>query len=445
VRMGWGGHFANADERGVSVVLRLDKNAMVFTVASVGGKSAVAVSQIYAMFVFSMMHDSREAAVIYLLLGYAIWMQVLELGFSQAAQNRFNARISSLFEICFMVLIHYIMVIGLAVFVVASPIVPQLLLPADRYEIHGPEFKAFSVGMAVMIIASNNVITQRMLLVLNKGLVANGLLVIQSSLAIVGLAFYQRYGKASVMTSILLFLLPQVVTYLPLLVKIVGKVIVRYKQRLYSSIAIFKDAARYWLLNILSALFLGADYYFAAHYLSGEEIVSYHFATRFFFLSFVIYYAYVQYQARCLTLDSLEGNTIAIRKSLRDSMLIGLSATVMVYVSVIALDNWQFFEHIIGKSVVSYNLMLGAFAYFAIRVIRDVGVVVLANVGAKSSLCKVYAIEIVLGFALLSVAVKPFAAMGIFLSMAGTCVVSSWVIYYVLKKSIAVQPLPCKA
>lgn len=414
---------------------------MAFTLASVGGKSATAVSQLYAVFVFSMMHDSNEAAVIYLLLGYAIWIQVLELGFSQAAQNRFNARISSLREVCFMALIHYIMVIGLAVFVIASPIVPQLLLPADRYEIHGPEFRAFSVGMAVMIIASNNVITQRMLLVLNKGLAANGLLAIQAFLAIVSLVLYQRYGTARVMTSVLLFLCPQVVTYLPLLVKITGKVIARYKRRLHSPIAIFKDAAGYWLLNVLSALFLGADYYFAAHYLSGEDIVSYHFSTRFFFLSFVVYYAYAQYQARCLTLDSLAGNTIAVRKILRDPMLIGLSATVVVYVSVIALDNWQFFERIIGKSVVDRYLMLGALAYFAIRVIRDVGVVVLANVGAKSMLCKIYGMEIVLGFALLSVAVKPFAVMGIFFAMAATCVVSTAMIYYVLNKIIVVPPV----
>ena len=42
------------------------------------------------------------------------------------------------------------------------------------------------------------------------------------------------------------------------------------------------DALGFWGLGLLAAIFLGADYYFAAHYLNSQQVFSYHLAMRIF-------------------------------------------------------------------------------------------------------------------------------------------------------------------
>jgi hypothetical protein len=53
--------------------LRINRHALLFMLANLGSKGLAAVAQLYAIFVFTRMHSQDEAALIFLLLGYAIW------------------------------------------------------------------------------------------------------------------------------------------------------------------------------------------------------------------------------------------------------------------------------------------------------------------------------------------------------------------------------------
>lgn len=402
------------------------------------------MAQLYAIFVFSKIHTPLEASVIFLLLGYAIWIQVLELGLSQTLQNRFNTRKSAAADVRLMIVLHYGLALALAACVIISPWLPQLLLPAHHYDVQGPEFRAFSIGMALMIVATSNVILQRMLMVLNKGLLANSLLILQSLASLIGLACYARAEHPSIIVSVLLYIAPQVLINLPLVASIARKALFgRPRPRKDRFLTICSDALGFWTLNVLSAVFLGADYYFSAHYLSSEQIVSYHFATRFFFLSFVVYYAFVQHQSRRLTPAALQDGAPAFRKMIRNSAAVGLVSVVLVYVVVVLLDKQHLFERIIGKNVIDHSLMLAAFFYFSVRVLRDVGLVTLSSAGMKSILYKVYTIEVCLGLTLLTLTARDFTGVGILLSMGATCTISTALLLFLIKKMIAAElPTP---
>jgi len=416
------------------------KQSVIFVLTNLGGKSVAALAQLYAIFIFSKIHTPIEASVIFLLLGYAIWFQVLELGLSQTLQNRFNARKSAATDVRLMIVIHYVFVLALAACVIASPILPRLLLPAEHYNVEGIEFRAFSIGMALMIIATSNVILQRMLVVLNKGLTANLLLILQALSSLIGLALYAHTDNPNIVVSVLLYLAPQVVINLPLVINVLRKVhYKRSRPRKDQFLAIFTDALGFWTLNVLSAIFLGADYYFSAHYLNSEQIVSYHFATRFFFLSFVVYYAFVQHQSRRLTPAALEDGAPAFKKMIRNSAAIGIVSVALIYLCVIGLDDLHLFERLTNKKVIDHSLMLAAFFYFTIRVLRDVGLVTLSSAGIKSVLYKVYIVEVVLGLTLLVLTAQRFHGVGILLSMGATCLVSTLILFYLIKKLIASQ------
>jgi hypothetical protein len=116
---------------------------------------------------------------------------------------------------------------------------------------------------------------------------------------------------------------------------------------------------------------------------------------------------------------------------------IGLLSVAAVYVCVLSLDHLRFFEFVTSKELVSAPLMLAAFAYFSIRVLRDVGMVVLGNVGEIYLLYGLYIIEIALGLPLLSFTAERFGGVGIFLSMAFTCGVSTAVLIVLVAKIIS--------
>jgi len=404
---------------------------------NIGGKGLAALAQLYAIFVFTKIHTQDEASIIFLLLGYAIWFQVFEFGLAQTLQNRFNSRNSAANDVRALIVLHYLFVLLIALYIFFDPTIPQLLLPIDRFGSDGVELRAFSLGMAIMIIATSNQIMQRMLLVLNKGLLANSLLGLQATIVIVSLAIYQQTDAPNLMISVLLYLTAPVLVNFPFVLSMMRKLLVkRHTVRKDSYLTILKYAAGFWGLNILSAIFLGADYYFSAHYLNSEQIVSYHFATRFYFLSFVAYYAYVHHQARRLTPTALKNDAFVIKKIIRNSVLIGLVCVLFVYFTVVVLDELHVFEQILNKSVINHSLMLAALCYFSIRVLRDVGLVVMGNMGQKSVLYKVYIVEVSLGLVILSLTAERFQGVGIFLSMAFTCLVSTSLLFYLKNKLV---------
>lgn len=416
--------------------LRMNRQSLLFMLANLGSKCLAAMAQLYAIFVFTRMHSQDEAALIFLLLGYAIWFQVFEFGLAQTLQNKFNAKQISADDMLTMAIAHYAAMLTIGVFVVTTPFLTDILLPAGRSGAVGLEVKAFSIGAAILVIASNNVITQRLLLILNKGRLGNTLIMCQSTLAIAGLACYQIVGRPSLIMAVTLYLGPQVLVFLPMLLGWVVRLTCRPprmgKVRMAS---IFYDSLGFWGLAILSAVFLGSDYYFAAHYLTSEQIVSYHMATRLFFFSFVAYFAFVQHRARRLSELSLHrGMRDAVTSIVKGSALIGLASVSAVYVAAAFLNEIGAFHSMTNGAGIGRGLLFSAFIYFMIRVCRDVGLVVAGGLNARAIIYKVYALEATIGLGAMYLIVPIYGGQGIFASLTLACTLGLALLVHQAKK-----------
>ena len=415
--------------------LRINRQSLLYMSGNFGSKGLAAVAQLYAIFVFTRMHSQDEAALVFLLLGYTIWFQVFECGLSQTLQNKFNTKQVTADDMLTMAVVHYVGMLIIAALVVTTPFLTDILLPASKSGAVGVEIKAFSIGAAMLLIASNNVITQRLLLILNKGRLGNILVMCQSALAITGLACYEIAGYSSLIMAVSLYLGPQVLVFLPMMlgwiIRLVGK---PSRMGMAKAATIFYDSLGFWGLAILSAVFLGSDYYFAAHYMSSEQIVSYHMATRLFFFSFVAYFAFLLHRARRLSGLSLQNGIRAVSSIVKDSVLIGLVSVLLVYVAAAILEQFGAFNGITDGVGIGHELLFLAFIYFMIRVCRDVGVVVAGLLNARAVMYKVYALEAAVGLGLMYLIVPTYGGLGIFASLILACTLGLSLLMYQAKK-----------
>ena len=182
--------------------------------------------------------------------------------------------------------------------------------------------------------------------------------------------------------------------------------------------SILADSLGFWGLGVLSALYLGLDYYFAAHYLSGEQVVSYHLATRVFFISYVAYYAFVQHRARHLSFLSKGSEVRAVSSIFKDSVVIGLGSVLTVYCLAIALERLGTFDSITNGVGINFTLLFFAFLYFMVRVCRDVALVIAGGLNARKALYMVYLLELVVGLSVMPLIVPIYGGIGIFASMS---------------------------
>jgi len=420
----------------LSIVLKkINRQPLLFMLASLGSKGLAAAAQLYVIFVFTRMHSQDEAALIFLLLGYAIWFQVFEFGLSQTLQNKFNAKQVSADDMLTITVVHYVGMLIIAALVLTTPFLTDFLLPASRSDTVGVEVKAFSIGAAILLIASNNVIMQRLLLIFNKGQLGNTLVMCQSALVITGLICYEIVGHPNLIMAISLCLGPQVLVFLPILlgwvIRLAGKPSRMGKDKAAS---IFYDALGFWGLAILSAVFLGSDYYFAAHYLSSEQIVSYHMATRLFFFSFVAYFTFVLHRTRRLSRLSLHSGVSAVSSIVKDSVLIGLASVLAVYVAAAMLDQFGAFNSMTNGAGIGHGLLFSAFMYFMIRVCHDVGLVVAGALNARAVIYKVYALEATVGLGLMYLIVPTYGGQGILASLTLACTLGLALLIYQAKK-----------
>ena len=415
--------------------LQINRQSLLYMLGNFGSKGLAAVAQLYAIFVFTRMHSQDEAALVFLLLGYTIWFQVFECGLSQTLQNKFNTKQVTADDMLTMAVVHYVGMLIIAALVVTTPFLTDILLPASKSGAVGVEIKAFSIGAAMLLIASNNVITQRLLLILNKGRLGNILVMCQSALAITGLACYEIAGYSSLIMAVSLYLGPQVLVFLPMMlgwiIRLVGK---PSRMGMAKAATIFYDSLGFWGLAILSAVFLGSDYYFAAHYMSSEQIVSYHMATRLFFFSFVAYFAFLLHRARRLSGLSLQNGIRAVSSIVKDSVSIGLVSVLLVYVAAAILEQFGAFNGITDGVGIGHELLFLAFIYFMIRVCRDVGVVVAGLLNARAVMYKVYALEAAVGLGLMYLIVPTYGGLGIFASLILACTLGLSLLMYQAKK-----------
>jgi hypothetical protein len=400
--------------------IQFHKKTILFVLTNLFGKGVAAFAQLYAITVFTRTQTQDDAAIIFLLLGYAVWFQVFEFGFSQTLQNKFNSRSMFVQSVLKVFLIHYSFLIVIASLIITNPFFSEILLSADRVKLNPSASQAFSIGAAMLIIASSNAVLQRILLIINKGHFGNGLIIFQSLIAILGLSIYQLYDQSSPILAVGLYLSPQILVSIPLLIRFCSR-ITKYKKTIPISGKLSINLFGFMGINILSAIFLGSDYYFAAHYLSSEEILSYFLVTRIFFISYIVYFAFLQFRAKKLWMKKLTIDKHGLIRIAKESCLVGLGTVFLTYLIALYFEVIGIFKLMTYGVGVGQSLLFLGFIYFTIRVFRDVSMVLVGNLDAKRLLYRIYLIEAVLSLVLMYLATPLYGAFGIFFSLIIAC------------------------
>jgi hypothetical protein len=389
------------------------------------GKGLAAFTQIYAIYVFTKTQTQDDATLIFLLLGYAIWFQLLEFGLSQTLQNKFNSRDISLSTLILVLLAHYLIMVVVALFVSSSSYLAQILLPSYTIENNLIGVKVFSVGAAILIVASSNTVIQRVLLVINKGPLVNILIISQAFITLTGLFVYQSIDEPSLMLGVLIYLAPQILVYIPLLIKFIIKLNKTNSRKILSSYKnILFEAFEFSGIGFLSILFLGSDYYFAAHYLNADEIVSYYLVSRIFFISYVVYYGYVLHKSKRLSALSYQSGIEGALRIFLSSIFVGLLSVGCVYFLAALLNTFGVFDFITHGVRVSQLLLFIGFFYFMLRVVRDNALVIIGALNQKLLLYQAHLIEVVFGLSAMYLLVPKYKEMGIFYALSVACLLS---------------------
>lgn len=402
------------------IINREDTNAIKFMVLNLGSRIFSALAQLYATTIFIKSHDQISASVIILLLGYMSWFQLSELGLSQTIQNKFNLRRISINNIISITLFHYLLLIIIAIIIYNTEILSKLLLDSSTIVYTGVDKKNFSIGAGLFMLASSNLILHRILLITGQGNRSNLLLLIQSLITILCLFIYANSIHISQLNSILIYVIPQILISLTiissLIIRLSKSKIKKSKKVDYKSI--LKSASGFFIVGALSSVLLGLDYFFLSKYVISNEIISYHITTRFFYLSFIIYYAYLIHASRKIAIICNEESYQKINRIKSKTIFMGSFAVIAVYVLMLTLNFTGYMSLISDKTKISYNLMFVAFCYYLIRVYCDVNLVITNNLSHKKKLIYTYSFQIMVCLILMPILVKAWGTIGILIALS---------------------------
>jgi hypothetical protein len=411
------------------MIWTIANKSILFMLSNIGSKGLAALAQLYAIFIFTKIHTQDDAAIIFLLIGYAIWFQVFEFGLAQTLQNKYNEKKITTRDMFKVHIWHYFFMWIIALFVMTTSVLTDFLLPSSKQEAEA--VKAFSTGAAIYLIASNNTITQRLLLILNRGMLGNVLIIVQSLLAIIGLSLYYYFNKVNITVAVILYLAPQILVYIPVLIFFSWRRSIDVEQTHkinFNKIVYY--SARFSGLGLMSAMYLGLDYYFAAHFLGDHEVISYHLVTRLFFISYIAYYAYSQHSTRHLSVCAAHSQWGVVYLIYKDSVLIGLAAVFLIYSTTLILNQCNVFDVITNGNTFDYKLLSAAFIYYIIRVFRDVALVIAGGLGWVNLMYQVYLLEILIGLIAMLYWVPVSGAEGLLLSMSLASLMGLFIILY---------------
>lgn len=410
--------------------------SLIFVGTNFLGKGLAALAQLYAIYIFTKMQSREDAALIFLLLGYAIWFQLFELGLSQTLQNKFNSRVASTYLLLKTILIHYGILIAISLVIAFTPYLAGLLLSQETNENNVVGVKVFSIGASILILASSNTIIQRFLLVMNKGFYGNLLITIQSCLAIAGLFMYQYVNEPDLLFAVLVYLAPQLCVYFPILCMFFLKVIRKKNKKEEEKLgSIAADSLGFSGISFLSIIFLGADNFFVAHYLSSDEIISYYLVSRIFFISYIIYYSFILYECKRLFLSKKYVGINSIALIFKNASYVGVVCVISIYILSVLLNVFNIFDNLTHGIVLNKSLLFLGFLYFLVRVVRDIILVIIGALNQKSLLYKAYFIEVIIGLGGMFFAAPIYKGVGIFTALFFACSASFIFIIFCLNRN----------
>lgn len=131
-----------------------NSRALWYMATQLAAKSMAVVAQLYAIYVFTKIHAPVDAAIIFILLGYAIWIQVFEFGLSQVIQNGLNSKIIRLADAYKIIFFQYALMVIIATLLLIFPWVLESFQGVWRTYDERLDALALPIGVALMFVAT---------------------------------------------------------------------------------------------------------------------------------------------------------------------------------------------------------------------------------------------------------------------------------------------------
>ena len=395
-----------------------------------------ALAQLYAISIFTNIHDEATTSAIILMFGYIVWFQLFEFGLTQTIQNKFNLRELNILNTATIIMMHYFFTVVLAILIFQFNLFSFLLLSNEKYFFTQDIKNNFDIGCSILIVMSNNLLVHRFLILYKKSFISNFLLFFQSILTFCLLYFYANFLKVDQLTSILIYFLPQLILSMPILILLIKKINKRKKKKLLSInfTTLIKYSSSFVFISFLSSFLLGLDYLILSYFSDSKELLSYHVTVRFFYFSFMLYFAYLTFSAKKISLSNKNYNFLQIKKIKQNSIAIGVFSVFSIYILVLILNQIGFINLITNGIKIDQAILFTAFVYFVLRVYADVRLVVAQNLSLRLNLIKLYFIQIVTSLIFMPV---------LSLFYGGTGVLIALIISYLMGFSIKLDEKKC--
>ena len=398
----------------------LNQKAINYMLLNFFARFFVALTQLYAISIFTKIHDSSTTSIIILLFGYIIWFQLFELGLVQTIQNKFNLRKIYIKNISFIIISHYIFVIALAVFIYKLNFFSFLLLSNSEILFSNKNKNIFDIGCSLLIVSSNNLLIHRFLILFKKSFLSNFMLLLQSIIICILLFFYEKKFNTDQFYSIIIYFLPPLLINFPILIILLSKALNSKNSCIVpvDIFYIFKYSSSFLLITFLSSFLLGLDYLILTYFSTSEELLSYHVTIRFFYFSFMMYFAYITFSAKKISKFSYTFNSLEINKIRKNTVFIGLTSVFFIYGCTFFLNQIGFLNVLINGTSINNEILFGAFIYFSIRVFADTRLLIAHNLSFRFNLVKLYTMQIIASLISMPILCYFFGGFGILISLS---------------------------
>ncbi len=402
------------------IIDNLNQKAINYMLMNFFARFFVALTQLYAISIFTKIHDNSTTSIIILLFGYIIWFQLFEFGLSQTIQNKFNLRKLFIKNISLIIISHYIFVIALAVVIFKLNIFSFLLLSNSEISFSNENKNIFDIGCSLLIVTSNNLLIHRFLILFKKPYLTNFLLIFQSGMICILLFFYEKDFDADQFNSIIIYFLPQLLINFPILLILFLKTL---NSKNISNVPtdifyILKYSSSFLLITFLSSFLLGLDYLVLTYFSTSKELLSYHVTIRFFYFSFMMYFAYLTFSAKKISKFASTFNSLEINKIRKNTVFIGITSVFLIYCIVFFLNQIGFLKIITNGIIIDNEILFGALIYFSIRVFADTRLLIAHNLSFRLNLVKLYTVQIIVSLIFMPLLCYYLGGVGILISLS---------------------------
>lgn len=401
------------------IIEDLNLRALSYMILNFCARFLGALTQLYAISVFTKIHDPSTTSAIILIFGYITWFQLFEGGLTQTIQNKFNSKEFNNLNISIIIIFHFCFTIVIGFIIFKSNLFSFLLLSNEGFLFSEENKKIFDVGCFILIITSNNLLIHRFLILYKKSFLSNFLIFFQSILTFSFLYYYVNFLNVDQLVSVIMYFSPQLLIYIPVLIILLKKINKRKNKKFLKVkfLTLIEYSSSFLLISFLSSFLLGLDYLILSYFSDSKELLSYHVTIRFFYFSFMLYFAYITFLAKKISQLNKHSNFQQIKKIKHNAMLIGFSSVIFVYILVLVLNKSGLIYLITNGIKIDQTILFGAFIYFLTRVFADIRIVVAQNLSMRLNLTKLYIYQILISLMCMPLLCSFFGGTGVLISL----------------------------